>query len=68
MKRRIPPKVNYDAPRVLDYSKMASPIIQHGVNCMKSEHVGDGYLHDEGDDRSYDVDGITYCGRCHHVI
>lgn len=40
----------------------------HGVECPKVEHVGSGYLHGEGDDSPYDVDGVDYCGRCHRVI
>lgn len=27
-----------------------------------------GYLHDENDDRPYDVDGVAYCGRCHVAL
>lgn len=38
---------------------------QHGRDCPKVEHVGAGYLHDAADDRPYDVDGVSYCGRCH---
>ena len=38
---------------------------QHGRDCPKVAHVGDGYLHAANDDRPYDVDGIMYCGRCH---
>ncbi len=38
----------------------------HGVNCEKAPHwPGYGYLHVEDDDEPYDVDGMTYCGRCH---
>lgn len=33
--------------------------------CEKVPHSGTGYLHDEDDDRPYDVDGVKYCGRCH---
>ena len=42
----------------------------HGVNCRKVEHDlnRSGYLHDPWDDRPYDVDGVTYCGRCHVAI
>ena len=44
------------------------PPITHGVNCPKAPHVGDGYLHGEDDDTPYDVDGVPYCGRCHHGL
>lgn len=37
----------------------------HGQDCPKAQHLGEGYLHDADDDRPYDIDGLTYCGRCH---
>lgn len=38
----------------------------HGINCPKVPHLGRaGLLHAENDDKPYDVDGVTYCGRCH---
>lgn len=42
----------------------------HGLTCIKAPHdnPGGGYLHDETDDSPYDVDGLTYCGRCHRFI
>lgn len=40
----------------------------HGVNCEKSAHTGDGYMHGEDDDSPYDVDGVMYCGRCHRAL
>lgn len=43
---------------------------RHGMNCAKaphSDHPG-GYLHSEDDDTPYDVDGISYCGRCHVAL
>ena len=46
------------------FSKEEFTII-HGFTCEKAEHVGSGYLHGEDDDSIYDVDGVTYCGRCH---
>ena len=46
------------------FSKEEFAII-HGVNCEKVLHMGTGYLHGQQDDTIYDVDGITYCGRCH---
>lgn len=37
--------------------------------CVKRPHdARGGFLHREDDDRPYDVDGSTYCGRCHHAI
>jgi len=40
----------------------------HGINCTKVIHKGEGHLHDENDDTPYDVDGLTYCGRCHTFL
>ena len=40
----------------------------HGVDCVKVTHSGGGYLHDADDDSPYDVDGVSYCGRCHHGL
>lgn len=41
-------------------------IVQHGINCTKAEHnASGGYLHGAEDDMPYDVDGLSYCGRCH---
>ena len=45
-----------------------SALIRHGVDCPKVAHVGDGHLHGEDDDRTFMVDGLEYCGRCHHWI
>jgi hypothetical protein len=36
-----------------------------GKECKKQEHFGGGYLHEYDDDAPYDVDGLSYCGRCH---
>lgn len=39
---------------------------RHGVDCRKVLHkTGTAYEHGEYDDNSYDVDGVSYCGRCH---
>lgn len=40
----------------------------HVSDCDKVHHRGGGYLHDEFDDSPYDVDGVLYCGRCHHCL
>lgn len=42
--------------------------VRHGVNCKKAIHYGEGYLHGEGDDSPYLVDGIRHCGRCHAYL
>lgn len=42
---------------------------QHGVDCEKIPHrATGGYLHDPEDDAPYDVDGVSYCGRCHWAL
>ena len=41
---------------------------QHGIDCRKAKHRGDGYLHSEDDDRPYEVDGVAYCGKCHYAM
>lgn len=43
-------------------------VVRHGIDCRKSEHQGEGYMHGASDDSPYSVDGLTYCGRCHHHI
>lgn len=43
--------------------------ITHGVNCPKSKHgTREGLLHGPDDDTPYDVDGLSYCGRCHACL
>lgn len=43
--------------------------MRHGTNCEKVEHGSRcGYLHDSEDDSPFSVDGVYYCGRCHHVM
>jgi len=44
--------------------------VRHGTDCLKAHHDEErgGYLHAENDNSPYDVDGATYCGRCHHWI
>lgn len=41
--------------------------LQPTLSCPKAPHTGTGYLHAEDDDRPYDIDGVTYCGRCHYT-
>lgn len=43
---------------------------QHGLTCVKVPHDkrSGGYMHASDDDGLYDVDGVTYCGRCHEVV
>lgn len=49
-------------------------VLVHGIDCPKEPHqkngIGQsrGYLHSERDDTPYDVDGATYCGRCHVAL
>lgn len=51
--------------------------MRHGIDCPKRPHegyhrllVGQGtdYLHTASDDGPYDVDGVSYCGRCHVAL
>lgn len=35
---------------------------------MPMREINTGYLHSAVDDRPYDVDGLTYCGRCHGFL
>ena len=51
--------------RLLVRASVSSEAPRHGVSCPKVAHIGAGYLHGPDDDRPYDVDGVTYCGRCH---
>lgn len=54
-------RTTYTATRGSDATRASTPA------CDKVIHNGGGYLHDAEDDGPYDVDGVTYCGRCHHV-
>lgn len=47
---------------------MVGASVAHGKTCPKVPHFGTGHLHAEDDDKPYDVDGVSYCGRCHHAI
>lgn len=40
------------------------------ARCTKVVHDPErtGYLHTADDDGPYSVDGVLYCGRCHHVL
>lgn len=42
----------------------------HGETCVKVTHREGitSYLHSENDDGPYCVDGLPYCGRCHHYL
>lgn len=44
--------------------------VRHGETCKKNLHRSNSfaYLHSPDDDGPYDVDGVTYCGRCHESI
>lgn len=49
------------------FPPMSDHAIVHGTNCKKAQHEErGGYLHAEDDDSPYYVDGLAYCGRCHH--
>ena len=50
--------------------RKAPAIELHGVTCTKRTHTQGqgGYLHGQEDDGPYDVDGVTYCGRCHEAL
>lgn len=47
---------------------------KHGVDCPKKSHrtqggtIIQGMLHSEHDDTPYNVDGCSYCGRCHTAL
>ncbi len=49
-------------------SGYASEVMVHGRTCKKAPHIGAGHLHGANDDRPFDVDGLTYCGRCHEWL
>ena len=38
------------------------------ATCPVAPHTGNGYLHAPEHMGPYDVDGVTYCGRCHAFI
>lgn len=39
------------------------------ARCQKVYHWdGEGFLHAGDDDSPYNVDGVRYCGRCHHCL
>lgn len=44
--------------------------VRHGETCKKNLHRSNSsaYLHGPEDDTLYDVDGATYCGRCHEAL
>lgn len=43
--------------------------MRHGIDCIKVEHENRScYMHEPDDDTPYDVDGVSYCGRCHRVM
>lgn len=48
---------------------LARKAVVHGVSCHKWPHRSTGgYEHDANDDGPYDVDRVSYCGRCHHCL
>lgn len=65
---RLPVMSKSAADAAID-SAMGAGGVQHGVNCPKVIHKArGGYLHAADDDTPYDVDGCTYCGRCHYAL
>lgn len=43
--------------------------MKHGIDCQKEPHGSQGgYQHAKDDDTPYDIDGVTYCGRCHYWL
>lgn len=70
MTRRYPPNLKRPKTGQADWRKMAqeTPEFRHGIDCEKVPHTGEGYLHGENDNLPYDVDGWSYCGRCHKVL
>lgn len=54
--------------RIAERKQILTALIVHGKNCAKIVHAqGAGYLHGENDNSPYYVDGVRYCGRCHHL-
>lgn len=49
-------------------TRAGGALMEHGVNCYKKPHEGEGYMHDEAYDGPYQVDGVTHCGRCHRAV
>lgn len=55
--------LNSEQPAQTEYHRAADR------TCEKAQHgERGGYLHAADDDSPYDVDGCSYCGRCHHAI
>jgi len=53
----------------MSYIHVTLPVVIHGVTCPKAAHSNTGgYLHAESDDTPYDVDGYSFCGRCHVAL
>ena len=63
-----PPRATREAARQQIWDNPTNP--KHGVDCPKRFHdpIRTGYLHGPDDDTPYDVDGVSYCGRCHRVL
>lgn len=50
-------------------ARVRARMLHESGSCKKVLHIGDsGWLYDELDDSPYDVDGVSYCGRCHEVL
>jgi uncharacterized coiled-coil protein SlyX len=55
---------------MIGYADAIDPDLRDGGKCKKHPHAPGktGYMHDADDDGQYDVDGVLYCGRCHHCV
>lgn len=60
------PRIEYHgAPPTFEVPDLEPPVV-HGKSCFKVGHDSkQAYGHDVRDDTLYDVDGVSYCGRCH---
>ena len=61
-------EIESEVSRLEEKYETPDPPVRHGVDCGKVPHEAEGYLHGAHDDGPYDVDGLTYCGRCHEAI
>lgn len=57
-----------DAAMLQEIRRPDSMHLEHGFTCPKVQHDGLGHQHGPEDDAPYDVDGVSYCGRCHQAL
>lgn len=48
-----------------EYRAVSGLPAKHGTTCRKVPHTGTGHLHGKDYDGAFDIDGLSYCGRCH---